>query len=167
MLIFLIGFMGSGKSFIGRNLAPILDFEYIDMDKYIEEKEALSITEIFEQKGEVYFREQEHLFIKNIDTTKNYVISTGGGVPCFYNNMDLMNEKGLTIYLNRSKLLTIPRLIKGKHKRALIADLTEQELEQFYDERLSVRKLFYEQAQLHVGDADLDEIVELIKSKWN
>jgi len=97
MLIFLIGFMGSGKSFIGRNLAPILDFEYIDMDKYIEEKEALSITEIFEQKGEVYFREQEHLFIKNIDTTKNYVISTGGGVPCFYNNMDLMNEKGLTI----------------------------------------------------------------------
>ncbi|HRB93362.1 MAG TPA: shikimate kinase, partial [Chitinophagales bacterium] len=93
--------------------------------------------------------------------------STGGGVPCFYNNMDLMNEKGLTIYLNRSKLLTIPRLIKGKHKRPLIADLTEQELEQFYDERLSVRKLFYEQAQLHVGDADLDEIVELIKSKWN
>ncbi|HRB93286.1 MAG TPA: shikimate kinase, partial [Chitinophagales bacterium] len=76
MLIFLIGFMGSGKSFIGRNLAPILDFEYIDMDKYIEEKEALSITEIFEQKGEVYFREQEYLFIKNIDTTKNYVIST-------------------------------------------------------------------------------------------
>lgn len=164
MLIFLIGFMGCGKSFIGRNLAPMLHYDYVDMDKFIEEQEQLSIAEIFEQKGETYFREQEHQFLLNIDITKDKVISTGGGVPCFYNNMDLMNEKGLTIYLNRSKSITIPRLIKGQHKRPLIAQLSESELENFYDDRLAMRAPFYERAALHVGDDDLDTIYQKIQA---
>jgi shikimate kinase len=165
MIIFLVGFMGCGKSYVGRNLAPLLDFDYVDIDKYIEEKEALTISEIFEQKGEAYFREQENKFIKDLNTDTNLVVSTGGGAPCFNNNMQLMNEKGLTVYLNRSKALVIPRLLKGQYKRPLIAKLTQEELEQFYDERLESRKAFYEQANLHVGDANVEEIFEIVKKE--
>jgi len=155
--------MGCGKSYVGRNLAPLLGFEYVDIDKYIEEKESLTIKEIFEQKGEAYFRNQEKKYIHEVDTNQNLVVSTGGGAPCFFDNMDVMNEKGLTIYLNRNKEKTIWRLLKGQYKRPLIADLSPEELEHFYDERLESRKPFYEKAQLHVGDADVDEIVEMLK----
>jgi len=155
--------MGCGKSYVGRNLAPLLGFEYVDIDKYIEEKESLTIKEIFEQKGEAYFRDQEKKYIHEVDTNQNLVVSTGGGAPCFFDNMDVMNEKGLTIYLNRNKEKTIWRLLKGQYKRPLIADLSPEELEHFYDERLESRKPFYEKAQLHVGDADVEEIVEMLK----
>lgn len=163
MIIFLVGFMGCGKSYVGRNLAPALGFDYVDVDKYIEEQEGLTIKEIFEQKGEAYFRVQEQKFIQELDTNQNLVVSTGGGAPCFFDNMDVMNEKGLTIYLNRNKEKTIWRLLKGQYKRPLIAHLNQEELEQFYDERLASRKPFYEKAQLHVGDADVDEIIEILK----
>jgi len=163
MIIFLVGFMGCGKSYVGRNLAPLLDFNYVDIDKYIEEHEGLTVKEIFEQKGETYFREQEQQFIANVDTNQNLVVSTGGGAPCFFDNMDVMNEKGLTIYLNRNKEKTIWRLLKGQYKRPLIAHLNQEELEKFYDERLESRKPFYEKAQLHVGDADVEEILEMLK----
>lgn len=165
MLIFLVGFMGCGKSYIGRNLAPLLHFDYIDMDKYIEEKEGISIAQIFEQKGEAYFRQLEKEFIENLDTEQNLVISTGGGVPCFFNNMEIMNNKGLTIYLNRSKDTVIERLIKGQHKRPLLSGLNPEQLGDFYEEKLSDRKPFYEKSQLHVGDADVDEILAFIQKE--
>ncbi len=155
--------MGCGKSYVGRNLAPLLGFDYIDVDKYIEEKEGLTIKEIFEQKGEDYFRQAEKDFIHQLDTGQNLVISTGGGAPCFFDNMDVMNEKGLTIYLNRNKEKVIWRLLKGQYKRPLIAHLNPEELEKFYDERLESRKPFYEKAKLHVGDADVEEILEILK----
>lgn len=155
--------MGCGKSYVGRNLAPLLGFDYIDIDKYIEEKEGLTIKEIFEQKGEAYFRQAEKDFIHQLDTGQNLVISTGGGAPCFFDNMEVMNEKGLTIYLNRNKEKVIWRLLKGQYKRPLIANLNPEELEKFYDERLESRKPFYEKAKLHVGDADVEEILEILK----
>lgn len=155
--------MGCGKSYVGRNLAPLLGFDYIDVDKYIEEKEGLTIKEIFEQKGEDYFRQAEKDFIHQLDTGQNLVISTGGGAPCFFDNMEVMNEKGLTIYLNRNKEKVIWRLLKGQYKRPLIANLNPEELEKFYDERLESRKPFYEKAKLHVGDADVEEILEILK----
>jgi shikimate kinase len=155
--------MGCGKSYVGRNLAPLLGFDYIDIDKYIEEKEGLTIKEIFEQKGEDYFRQAEKDFIHQLDTGQNLVISTGGGAPCFFDNMEVMNEKGLTIYLNRNKEKVIWRLLKGQYKRPLIAHLNPEELEKFYDERLESRKPFYEKAKLYVGDADVEEILEILK----
>lgn len=155
--------MGCGKSYVGRNLAPLLGYDFVDADKFIEEKEGLTIKEIFEQKGEDYFRNQEKLFLEELDSEQNLVVSTGGGMPCFFENMDVMNEKGLTIYLNRNKEKTIWRLLKGQQKRPLIADLNKEELEKFYDERLASRKPFYEKAQLQVGDADVEEIAKLIK----
>lgn len=155
--------MGCGKSYVGRNLAPLLGFEYIDADKFIEEQEGLTVKEIFEKKGEDYFRQKEKEFINQLDKNTNLVVSTGGGAPCFFDNMDVMNEKGLTIYLNRSKEKVIWRLLKGQYKRPLIADLTSEALSAFYDERLESRKPFYEKAKLHVGDADVDEILEILK----
>lgn len=155
--------MGCGKSYVGRNLAPLLGFDYVDIDKHIEEKEGLTVKEIFEQKGEDYFRQAEKEFIQQIDAGQNLVISTGGGAPCFFDNMDVMNEKGLTIYLNRNKEKVIWRLLKGQYKRPLIANLNQEELEKFYDERLETRKPFYEKAKLHVGDADVEEILEILK----
>lgn len=154
--------MGCGKSYVGRNLAPLLGFDYIDADKFIEEKEGLTVKEIFEQKGEDYFRQLEKDFILGVEAEQNLVISTGGGAPCFFANMNVMNEKGLTIYLNRNKEKTIWRLLKGQYKRPLIANLSPAELEKFYDERLESRKPFYEKAMLHVGDADVEEIKDLI-----
>ncbi len=165
MLVFLIGFMGCGKSYTGRHLAPLLGYEFVDMDKWIEEKEGLTINAIFEQKGEEYFRQMERNYLQQLDTHKNLIISTGGGAPCFYDNMKVMNEKGITIYLNRAKNKVVERLIKGQHKRPLLAGLTPEQLADFYDDRLTARKSFYEQAQLHVGDADVEEIAQLLRQK--
>jgi shikimate kinase len=164
MLIFLIGFMGCGKSYVGRNLAPLMGYDYIDIDKFIEEKEGLSVKEIFEKKGEDYFREQEREFINQVDSQKNLVVSTGGGAPCFFDNMEVMNEKGITVYLNRNKEKVIWRLLKGQYKRPLIAHLSPKELAEFYDERLESRKQFYEKAKIHVGDADVQEILKILKN---
>lgn len=164
MLIFLIGFMGCGKSYVGRNLAPLLNFEYIDADKYIEEKEGITVKEIFEQKGEEYFRKQEKLFLEQLNPQQNIVVSTGGGAPCFFDNMDVMNNKGITVYLNRNKEKTIWRLLKGQYKRPLIAHLNKEELEKFYDEKLISREPFYVKAKIHAGDSDVNEIMEMIKS---
>lgn len=156
--------MGCGKSHVGRNLAPLMGYEYIDIDKIIEEQQGLSIKEIFEQKGEDYFRKLEKDFIHNLNAEKNIVVSTGGGAPCFFDNMEVMNEKGITVYLNRNKEKVIWRLLKGQYKRPLIANLSAKELEAFYDERLESRKPFYEKAKLHVGDADVQEILEILKN---
>ncbi|MBK9328305.1 MAG: shikimate kinase [Sphingobacteriales bacterium] len=162
MLVFLIGFMGCGKSYVGRNLAPLMGFDYLDIDKHIEEMEGLTVKEILEQKGEAYFRQREREIILALDSSENRIVSTGGGAPCFFDNMDLMNEKGLTIYLNRTKKLVVYRLLKGQHKRPLLTGLSTEELEKFYDERLEIRKSYYEKAKIFAGDAGVEEIREMI-----
>jgi shikimate kinase len=165
MLIFLIGFMGSGKSYVARNLSIILNCDFVDMDKIIEEEEGLSINELFEQKGENYFRIKEKDYLEKLDINQNLIVSTGGGTPCFFNNMDLMNEKGLTIYLNRSKEIVLFRLVKGQNKRPLLNGLSKDELEKFYDERLSSRETFYKKAKIYAYDKDVNEIASLINRK--
>lgn len=164
MLIFLVGFMGSGKSYTGRNLAPLLGVEHIDLDHYLEQKEDMSVKQIFEKKGEEHFRKLEQKYFRDLIPQQQLVVSTGGGAPCFYDNMDVMNEKGLTIYLNRSKDFVIQHLIRGQHKRPLVASMNREQLEKFYDEMLEKRKPFYEKARLHVGDADTEEIFKMIEN---
>lgn len=164
MLIFLVGFMGCGKSYLGRHLAPLMQYDYIDMDKYIEENEGLSVKEIFEQKGEDYFRKTEHYFLETLDANKNIVISTGGGVPCFFNNMEIINQKGLSIFINPDKEVTISRLIKGKHKRPLLASLSQEEIEDYYDKKLAERLPFYKQAKIQVGKITAEELLPIIEN---
>lgn len=164
MLIFLVGFMGCGKSYLAKNLAADLNIDLIDMDKHIERATGQSISEIFTSKGEPWFREQEQLFINELFPKKHLIVSTGGGTPCFYNNMDLMNEKGITIYLNRSKEKAFAQLVKGKDKRPLIKDFSDEELSLFYDKKLAERQSFYEKANFWIGDREVDEIILLVKS---
>jgi shikimate kinase len=163
MIIFLVGFMGCGKSYTGRTLSGLLNIPFVDMDKAIEVQEAKTVKEIFERKGEAYFREQERAFLEQLDRNQNLIIATGGGAPCFFDNMDLMNEKGRTFWLNRSKDIALGQLLKGIDKRPLLTGKSPAEVEAFYTERLAERTPFYEKATFHVGDASAEDIAEMIR----
>lgn len=112
MKIVLLGYMGSGKSFIGQKLAQKMNLKHYDLDEYIERKEQMSIAKIFSEKGEVYFRKIEHIYLKEIvNIDQNFVLSLGGGTPCYFNNMDmLLNNDIKTIYLKTSVTVLVERL---------------------------------------------------------
>lgn len=166
MIIFLIGFMGCGKSYTSKQLAALLDMPVLDMDKFIEEREGKTIREIFEEKGESYFRQLEHDFLKNLSADEHLIIATGGGVPCFFDNMDIMNQKGLTIYLNRNRERCLAQLMKGVEKRPLLKGMTAEEIADFYDRKIQERKPFYEQAKWLIGDAEAEQMAEWIKERY-
>jgi len=149
--IFLIGFMGSGKSTLGAKLARRLDYQFIDMDQLIEETAELSIPEIFQDHGEAVFRKWEHDILLELCSRDKLVISTGGGTPCHSLNMDLMKVNGCTIYLNLSPLALKNRLIQSRTERPLIKGKTDAELLSFISALLGEREHFYRQAE-HIAD---------------
>ncbi len=157
--------MGSGKTTIGNKLAEKLGFQFIDVDHFIENRQRKTISEIFSEKGEEMFREIEHKALAEISLFENVVISTGGGAPCFHNNMDLMNESGFTIYLKTSPEELTKRLRIAKNKRPLLRNKTQEEMCTFISENIEKRNHFYNQARL-IFDAekmltqtDVDNIV--------
>ncbi len=164
MIVFLIGFMGCGKSYIGRHVAELIGMDYLDMDLEIETRTGKSINQIFEDIGEEGFRTLETKFITSLQANQNIIISTGGGAPCFGNNMELINKKGISIYLNRSKEIAFAQLLKGQAKRPLIKEMTEEELNNFYDKKLNERKIYYEKANFFAGNRDFVAIAKLIKT---
>ena len=131
MIYFLIGFMGSGKSFVGKRLAEKLNCDFVDLDDYLVEKEGLSIAEIFEKYDENYFREKESIYLSHFFDKKNIVLATGGGAPCFFDNMKKMCNNGITIYLYISPTLLFERLSKQKEQRPLLKGKTDDELRDF------------------------------------
>jgi len=136
--IFLLGFMGSGKSTLGKKLAAKLKRDFVDLDELIEEKEKCSIQKLFDTKGEDYFRTIEHEYLKRlINVTTNQVISLGGGTPCFYGNMELMNESGVSIYIKYNAGILTNRLINAKIERPLIKGKTREELSQYINDTLA------------------------------
>ena len=145
--------MGSGKTTIGRKLAKKLKFQFIDVDHFIENRQRKTINEIFSEKGEDAFRLMEHNALEEISLFENVVISTGGGSPCFHNNMELMNESGFTIYLKTSPGELTKRLIKTKSKRPLLKEKTPEQMQAFIAENLEKRNHYYNQAQL-IFDAE-------------
>jgi len=169
--IFLIGFMGSGKTTIGSLLAQKLDYSFIDLDHYIEKRVVKKITDIFDEKGEDGFRELEHKMLLEVSMLENVVISTGGGAACFHNNMDLMNETGLSIYLKLSTPTLVNRLQKAKDFRPLIKDKTDEELVIFIDKTLETREKYYLQATLVIDNDDKNptnvcaEIISILHKK--
>lgn len=146
--IFLIGFMGSGKSYWARHLSLALDLPLIELDERIARTEGMSIAEIFAARGEARFRELEHLRLQEALAEQAFVLSTGGGLPCFYGHMELMNREGLTLWLNSSVEAMAARLRRGKEKRPLLRSLREEELEDYIREKLRERRPFYGQARL-------------------
>lgn len=157
--IFLIGYMGSGKSTIGKLLAEKLGYSFIDMDTHIEEKHFKTVSQIFAKKGETEFRLLEQQCLHEVAEFENVVISTGGGAPCFFDNMHYMNTHGLTIYLKFTAAELAKRLEASQaNKRPLLANLKGRELQQFIAHGLSKRELFYKQAS-HSFSGDVGETV--------
>lgn len=160
-LIFLTGFMGVGKTTIGKRLANHLSFDFIDTDHLIEEKIGCSISEYFKKFGESAFRKEEHAMLQEvIIQNKNTVISVGGGLPCFHNNMELMNQNGITVYLKRPPKELYQRLRQGKQNRPLLADKTDEELLDFIEKKLDEREVYYNQARI-IADRDHQEPTDL------
>ena len=146
MRIFLIGFMGCGKSTIGKKLAEALSCKFIDLDKYIEGKTGESIQQIFKEKEEKYFRVLETESLMEICKSDNLVIATGGGTPCFFDNMQRILDKGICIYLKMEANNLAKRLSKERSKRPLIKNLTKKYLVNFIRKKLVEREVFYNKA---------------------
>ncbi|MEK0423020.1 MAG: hypothetical protein RLZ95_930 [Bacteroidota bacterium] len=144
--IFLIGMMGSGKSFWTKKIAKWIKSAGYDLDSLIEMNEEKTITEIFNEDGEEYFRKTESKILKWFKEKKKYVLATGGGTPCNQDNIDFMKKEGIIIWLDEPIDVLVHRLSFGKEHRPLIAHLNDQELGNFLQTKLLERQPFYQQA---------------------
>ena len=152
MLIFLVGMPATGKSSYGKILAKKLDYPLWDLDNLIYKQENKTIPEIFSEKGEVYFRKAEQNALHNLIHLNKGVIATGGGTPCFFDNMAWMNHQGLTIHIFTPIQILVKRILKDKqNKRPLFANKNEEELNQQLDVLFADRKKFYIQAKLQIS----------------
>ena len=161
--IIIVGFMGSGKTTIGKKIARKLNIPFIDSDYEIEKKYNLSIEKIFHDFGEVKFRNMESHYIRSLINKSNFVLSTGGGTPCYKNNISFLNELGITCYLNRSVKELAHRLHNSK-KRPLIKDLNNDELISFIKKEMKIRDEYYKKSQLILNRKDQtpNNIISLI-----
>ena len=154
--VFLIGFMGVGKTTIGKELSAKMKCSFVDLDLYIEGRYHKTIRQIFEEKGEAAFREIEQKMLREVAEFEDVVISTGGGTPCFYQNMAFMNEQGITVYLKTSNDELVRRINLNKSTRPLLKDFSNDELSRFIEETIAKRTPFYEQAKI-VFNADTQD----------
>jgi shikimate kinase len=166
-ILYIIGFMGSGKSTAGRKLASLLGWSFIDLDKRIEEYTCKTIPELFSQQGEAYFRNVEAEMLKSLKSHIKTVVSTGGGTPCYGDNMDYMLETGLTLYLKLTPGQLKSRLSESKGKRPLIKDLGNEGLLGFIEEKLAFREKWYNRAEITVEgiNHDINLLHSLVKSR--
>ena len=162
MKIFLIGFMGSGKTYWGRRLGEKLKLPFFDLDEQIESHESKPISQIFAEEGEEYFRllEKDTLHIIT-ESHASFIMATGGGTPCYFNNIDFMNKAGTAVWINTPVDLLFERLIKDKAHRPLIKNLNDAQLKGFIIKKFSDRKIYYEQADMVIeeDEKDLEKIV--------
>jgi len=166
--ILLIGFMGAGKSYWCQTLSEMTEYSCVDSDTLMESEEKKSIAQLFEGLGEQGFRALERQYLHQIvEMPGDQIIATGGGAPCFFDNMDYLNQHGCTIYLKMSAAVLVKRLEKGKAHRPLLRDLDTAGLTAFITKKLEERRFFYEQSQ-HVleynGDnaAFLSALIQII-----
>jgi shikimate kinase len=155
MKIFLIGFMGSGKTTLGRKLASRMGYEFIDLDHKLEQQVELSIAEYFQLFGEDAFRKLESEVLKKSIYPQNAIISTGGGLPCFFDNMDWMKANGKSVYIKLSPKTLADRLETGKEERPLLQDKHGDALVNFIEQKLEEREKFYSQANIIVDGLSL------------
>ncbi len=147
--------MGSGKTYMGKMLAQQLDYVFVDMDALIEKKYHKAVSQIFAEMGEDKFREIERECLHEVADFEKTVISTGGGAPCFFDNMDYMNSHGFTVYLKLSPEQLVTRLESSRAgKRPLLGNRKGEDLRLFIEEGLVAREPFYSQAQLIVSGTD-------------
>jgi len=159
MHVFLIGFMGSGKSHTGQRLAGLLGRPFVDLDHLISSQTRQSIASLFESKGEAYFRQVERDCLRGITGPPFQVVACGGGTPCHLDNIDWMNRNGLTVYLRAKVGLLAQRLLPGREKRPLLQGLTAETLPAFIEGKLAEREPYYMQANVVYDQSSLEEDV--------
>jgi len=150
--IFIIGFMGSGKSYWGKIWGEVSGLPFFDLDKMIEEGEGKSISEIFGEDGEDHFRKLETQYLHSFADKDGFILSCGGGVPCFNNNMEWMNEHGLTVYLRVSVAVLVQRLMDDMTERPLIKDKDPGKLIGFVEGMLEKRESYYSMANTIISE---------------
>jgi shikimate kinase len=155
-IVYIIGFMGCGKSTAGKKLAALLNWSFIDLDRKIEEFRGKTIAEIFEQNGEENFRVLESKILKGLNVTSNTVVSTGGGTPCYGDNMEYMKKTGLTVYLKMTPGQLRSRLSESKAVRPLIKNLSSEALLGYIEQKLFSREKYYEDSSVSIPGIDLD-----------
>ncbi len=148
MKIFLTGFMGSGKTTLGRKLAARLNCDFIDLDQVLESQAGITIPQYFVQFGEDHFRAMESRVLKTMDYPEQAVIATGGGLPCFFNHMQWMNKQGTTIYIKLPPKALAARLENGRTERPLLHQKHGEDLAAFIQEKLAEREACYMQANI-------------------
>lgn len=166
MRIYLIGYMGSGKSTVSKRLARTLDLAHYDLDTLFENRYRINIQRFFEKYDEKLFRKLESRLLKETVALSNAVIATGGGTPCFYDNMEWMVRNGITVYLEMSITSLEKRLLDSKKKRPLLANKPHNELRAHIQTQLRQRNIFYSQAQLifKAESIDIKELATNIKA---
>lgn len=156
MRIYLVGYMASGKSKIAEALSKVLHIPFVDTDSLVEKKEGRTIEKIFETSGQEFFRKLENQVLIETEKTENIIVATGGGLPCFFSNMEWMNTKGITVYLEANPGLLFHRLATSRGNRPLLNNLNDIELMEQITGHLAVRIPFYKKAKITVSAANLN-----------
>ncbi len=165
--IILVGFMGCGKSTLGKKLARLLHYRFIDLDKYIETRTGQRIAGIFETMGEDTFRRMERECMLELLEEKHIVIATGGGTPCYFDNMDRLLDAGCCVYIQMSEAGLFSRLRKAVQKRPLLAGKTDDALRQFIHEKLAEREPVYGRSHVVIGGISIEaaSVASVLKRK--
>jgi shikimate kinase len=164
MKIFLIGFMGSGKTHWGHLLSQRLNILFFDLDEEVVKAEGKSINEIFADEGEEYFRLREKEVLYDIaETSSSFVMACGGGTPCYFNNIEYMNNAGTVVWINTTINTIFQRLMGEKDSRPLIRELSDEQLKGYIKKKFADRKIYYEQADVVMEEEPLD--LELLIEK--
>ena len=159
--IFLIGYMASGKTTFGKALSEKTGKKFIDLDEFIENSMGCSISEIFQKQGEEGFRKIEKEKLIEIADTEDAIIACGGGTPCFFDNMDLINHSGVTVFLKASVPVLVQRLVNENSKRPLVSGKTPEEIATLIKKQLRIRESFYSRAQITWNSDSLDTTEEI------
>lgn len=162
--IFLTGYMGAGKTTLGKAFARKLDIPFVDLDWYMEERFHKTVGELFAERGEAGFRELEKAMLHEVGAFEDVVISTGGGAPCFFDNMDFMNRNGMTVFLDVHPDVLFRRLRIAKHQRPILQGKQDDELKAFIVQALEKRIPFYSQAKYVFSADELEDRSQIEKS---
>ena len=163
--IFITGFMGSGKTYWAKLWAEKTSLNFFDLDEQIEATLGETVAQIFEKKGEGYFREMERYVMRKFSLRDNFILACGGGTPCFFDNLQWMNEHGTTVYLQASPNEILDRIMNETYERPLLNKVNQSELLFFIEQKLKEREPFYKQAK-HILDANvitIDSLSEILK----
>ncbi|MBS1731032.1 MAG: shikimate kinase [Bacteroidetes bacterium] len=163
--IFLIGMPGSGKTFWGKKIAQFLGKDFFDLDEEIEKDTQETIIQIFQSKGEEFFRKKEREVLNKFENKKNIVLATGGGTPCFLNNMDWLDKQGITIWIKVPPEILAYRLLEETAQRPLFKDIPHSQLLPVLQQQMKDRMTYYSKAQLHVEGTSisLNEFIKKLK----